>query len=155
MLNDYKASFQQMSIVHYALLAGVLIFCAIVYFIVLPEKGGLDDSTYDIFRFLVPGLAAGAILAGRFVSRQLFSTAEDKADLGDKLAIFRSGMMIRWAMMEGASLFAVVAFMLSGNLVMLLVALAGAAYLFTMRPTPEAAASALGLTETEYRSLID
>jgi hypothetical protein len=155
MNGSYQNDFKSMQFLHYALLIGVLIFTAVAYFL---NKNGLlaeaDDTLYDFFRFLVPGLLAVSVLAGRFISQKIFATAKDKSGIGEKLNVYRTGMLIRWAMVEGGTFFALVAYLLTANLVMLIVALAGAIYLFTLRPTPESAAGTLGLSETEYRQLL-
>ncbi|PHI20059.1 hypothetical protein CEQ90_10010 [Lewinellaceae bacterium SD302] len=149
MKSKYHNDFKMMQTIHYALLSGILLFAAVAYFVdpVNPKVEGL----YDLFRYLVPGLAAMTLLAGRFVTKPIFATAANKESLNAKLDVFRTGMLIRWALAEGAALFAIVAFMLTGNLVMLLVGLALALYLFTLRPSPEAAGAALELSESEYR----
>lgn len=145
--------FKQAQIIHYALLAGLLLQCAVMYFLVSGSTTTPTDGPDELFRYLVPGLAAVAVLVGRFVSRRIFAQAPEQQTLQDKIELFRRGMIVRWAMIEGAGLFACVAYFLTGNLPLLLVALAAAIYLFTLRPTREAAAAALGLSEGEYRAL--
>ncbi len=150
MKSTYRNDFKMMQTIHYALLFGILLFAAVAYFLD-PIEEKVDDNLYDILRYMVPGLAALALLAGRFVTKPVFATAKNKDSLGAKLDIFRTGMIIRWALVEGVAMFSIVAFMLSGNMVMLLVALALAVYMFTLRPSPEAAGAALELSESEYR----
>ncbi|MEL6143646.1 MAG: hypothetical protein AAFU67_18750, partial [Bacteroidota bacterium] len=148
--NSYQSFFRGLTIIHYALIAGLLLFSAVVHFLGMASE---DDSLHQVFRFLVPAFAIMAILLGRLVSRKLLSTAKQQSSLNDKLAIFRAASMLSWSTIEGAGLFATVIYMLTSNQVMLLVALACAAYLFTLRPTPERAAADLQLTEGEYREI--
>lgn len=150
---NYKDTFKVMRIIHYALLAGLLIFSALTYYMNSTDAPIGDGEFDNIFRFLAPGMVAVSIVLGIFLSKSMFANAQEKNELGDKLEIFRSGMLVRWALVEGTSLFAIVTFFLTNNNMLLLVGLAGAAYLFTLRPTPELAAAALQLTESEYQQL--
>jgi len=139
-----------MSIIHFGLIAGLLLFSGIVYFMGMAQN---DDSLTETFRFMVPGFAAIAVLMGRFVGGKMLSGVNPQSALRDKLAMFRNASIIRWAMVEGAGFFAVVTYFLTGNQIFLIVALACAAYLFTLRPTPARAAVELKLSEGEYQQI--
>lgn len=148
--NSYQDFFKTLNILHLSLITGVALFCAVVYF------GGMatpDDEMANMFKFIIPGVAAMSLVMGRIATQPILQKAKQESTLMDKLNVFRNASIIRWALMEGASLFAVIGFMLSGQMVFLAVALAGMAYIFTLRPTPEKAAADLGLTDAEYREI--
>lgn len=151
MESNYSNDFKMMGVIHYALLFGILLFAAVVYFI--RPISEVQDGLYDIFRYAIPAVAIFAVLGGRFICNPIFSAASQKESLGEKLDVFRTGMIIRWALVEGAALFAIVAYMLTNNFTMLIVAISLAVYMLTLRPTPETAGAALKLSESEYRAL--
>ena len=147
---SYKSDFQAMSVIHLGMIAGLLLFSGIIYFMGMAHN---DDSLAEIFRYLVPGFAAIAILAGRFIGGKILAGVDPQSSLGEKLAVFRNASILRWAMVEGVGLFAVITYFLTGNQMLLIVALACAAYLFTLRPTPAKAAAELKLSEGEFRQI--
>lgn len=154
--SSFQRDLRSMSILHYALLAGILLFAGVTYFLLGPtmhQPGQVDESLATILRYLVPGLAIMAILVGRLVGSLLLKRASEEEFLAQKLAIYRTVALIRWSLMEGASLFAVTAYLLTGNQVFIMVALAGAAYLFTQKPTADLIGRELGLDPGQRRKL--
>lgn len=147
MASNFDDFFRGLRIVHLAIMAGVLLFMGVVYFVVGPKV--TDESLYDTFRYLVPGLAIAAIFTGRFISQKMTEGLHSNTELSQKLMTYRTASIVRWALIDGVALLSIVAYMLTGNTVMILVALACVAYLFTQRPSPQAAATALQLDQSE------
>lgn len=151
-----KMIFKSMTLIHFALVTGLLIFTGMAYFVISPsfQPDSMNtESFYELFRYLIPGVAILAILAGRFIGNQLLNVARQKEDLAQKLTTYRTSAMLRWSLMEGAGFFAVIAYILTGNQVFILVALAAAAYLFTQKPTATSIGRELALTNSEIREL--
>lgn len=143
-----------LSIIHYALIAGLLIFTGVAYYVIGPTMaGGEAESYYSLFRYLIPGVAIMAILFGRFIGTKMLQKAQEIGELPLKLSAYQSIAIVRWSLMEGAGMFAVVAYLLTGNQVFIMVALAAAAYLFTQKPTVNLISQELGLSNEETREL--
>lgn len=154
--SSYQTNLRTLSILHYALLAGLLMFSGLAYFLIGPTlKGGEAEaeSFNAIYRYLIPGIAIIAIVYGRFIGNQLLAKAKEEEDIGAKLSIYRNAALIRWSLMEGAGMFAVIAYLFTGNQVFIMISLAAAAYLFTQKPTARLVSRELNLSNAESREL--
>ena len=55
-----QPTLQTLTILHYALIAGLLIFTGVAYFVIGPIMNGGEpeaESFYSLFRYLIPGVA--------------------------------------------------------------------------------------------------
>lgn len=151
----FDAQFKSMHFIHLALMVGPLLFAAVVYYGQISglanEEG--EDSLQLIFQYGIPALAIINILMGRVISRSIYARLSRDATLAEKVNAFQTASILRWSLMEGVALFAVVAYMLMGQLPMLLVALAAVGYLFTQKPTKALAARELNLSIAEQGQL--
>lgn len=106
-----------MRIIFFALLAGQLIFIAIAFFIVTnnPPQSQADD----MFNIIVPILVGSGLFISNFMFRQLLGKIKYDSSFEIKLEAYRSALIIRYALLEGPSIFSTVAFLLSGNIIFL------------------------------------
>lgn len=152
-LTNFATYFRSLKILHFAFQLGPLLFLAIIHFVILDPSSN-NKELGETFRYLIPGLAIAAIFAGRFVANNRLQAIKGEADLDKKLEEYRSVSMIRWSLIEGVTLFAVVAYFLTGLSTLALVVLALSAYFFTQRPRPELLITELELNSQERSAIL-
>jgi hypothetical protein len=124
-----------MQFVHGALLAGQVLFAGVAYATGTKAVYFNARDTKDIFFFVAPLLAFGGIIAGFFLFKQLIGRLSNKPDLQSKVTGYQAAFITRAALLEGPSLFNIVAFMLSGNLFYLFISVMLMLILLRSRPT--------------------
>ena len=110
--NDLKS----IRILYLALLAGQVIFALIVTLLV--ETGllsGGNSSLTQKMQIAIIVIAAGAIPASIFLFRKQLSDINSEEDLGKKLDKYRAVLIIRMALCEMPTLFAIIAYFLTHN----------------------------------------
>jgi hypothetical protein len=121
---------------HFALLIGQIILAAV--FIVLTGNTEIIlTPAGDLFFMLVPATALFAIFISGFMFKKLLEQANTRTTLSEKLSLYRPALLVRFAILEGASLFGLVAYFLNANLFYVFVSAFVMIYFFTLRPTKE------------------
>jgi len=133
-----------LSMIHLALLIGLIVFLIIAYTQNKEWQLNLND-TGDIFFFIVPILAIGGILAGNFLYDKQINALSTKNSLRQKLAGFQTASIMKYALVEGPALLAIVSSMNSGNLFYVIIAVALVVYFYFQKPTKEKIESHLKL----------
>jgi hypothetical protein len=124
-----------MKFIHGALLAGQVLFAVVAYATGTKAIYFNARDTKDVFFFVAPLLAFGSIVVGFFLFKQLTGRLIEKTDLQSKIGGYQGAFITRSASLEGASLFNIVAFMLSGNLFYLFISVLLMLILLRSRPT--------------------
>jgi hypothetical protein len=140
-----------MRIIFFALLAGQIIFMAVAFFTV--NNNPPQSQSDDLFNIIVPvAIGLGLFISG-MLFKQLLGKIKNDASFEKKLEAYRSAMIIRYALLEGPSIFSTVAYLLSGNIIFL--AFSGVmilAFLMNM-PSRNKAAQDLNLSSIEADKL--
>ncbi len=127
-MNKTKQNFKQYqkssTIIHAALLIGQVFFASFVIFL-NQTQGALaeDEILRTIFMIMIPLFFLMTFGIGKIVAGNKLKLAKEKADLKAKMEDYRSINVIRYAMLEGTAFFAIITFMLTGEI--LLIAFAG------------------------------
>lgn len=95
------------------------------------------DNSGDMFIAIVPVIAIGSIFIGDFIFRKTLGSLPKNTSLRDKLAKFQTTSMIKYALLEGAALFAIVIFSNTQNLTYLIIGAFLIFYLLLQRPTKD------------------
>ena len=143
-----------MSVIHAALLAGQLLFVIVVFAISPKVYFNVSDTT-DVFVFIVPLLAVAGFMCGYVLFRRQLKELQDKNSLGEKMVAYQTALIIRFALLEGPSLFGVVAFMQTENLFFLVISALLMLYFFSLRPTKDKMEMDLGLGFTEKMEFLN
>jgi hypothetical protein len=122
------------TIIFSALVIGQVLF-GVVAFFDTPNKGVILTPGNDPFFYIAPALAVSGCILGMFLFKQQVAKLEDKQTLVEKLGIYQTALITRYACSEGPSLFAIVCYLLTGNLYYLIIAGLNVIYFIWMRPT--------------------
>lgn len=148
-----KQYFTTLSIIHFALVAGQVLFMGVLLY--MQSNGGTEvESGADTSFMLIATLAMAGILVGMFITRNRLASIEQGSELKDKLAQYSTTLIIKYALLEGPSLVALVFFLQSGNYYLLGISAFLIIFLIINRPTKEKALSDLPLSHKE-RTLIE
>ena len=147
-----NAAFKTLTIIYFALLAGQLMFAAVVLSLLKKVFFSVQYSG-DPLLYIVPVMAIGGIMAGDFLFKQQIEIARKRDTLSSKLTVYQTAIIIRCALLEGASLFGIVATLLSGNLFFLMVSAFIILYFLSFRPTKDKLKNLLQLTYEEELEL--
>ncbi|MDG1175986.1 MAG: hypothetical protein P8N07_09350 [Flavobacteriales bacterium] len=139
-----KQYLRSMQLVHIALLVGMIVFAGVTYYMNPSTEVNFSES--GAFLFVVPIVILLGILIGNFIFKKLINRTFKQNSLKTKLDNYLSALIIKFAFIEGPSLLALVAYLLSGNLVYLLFAVALMIYFFTLKPSKQSIINTLNLT---------
>jgi hypothetical protein len=140
------------AIIYAALLIGQVLFGIVAF---ARTKGiGLNLKLgSDPFFYIVPFLIVAGMLFGNFLFMQQISKLADKNTLSEKLAGYQTALIIRFAIAEAPSLLGIVGYMLSGNVIYLILTTFNVLYFILIRPTKDKMAADLELTHEDKNAM--
>jgi hypothetical protein len=132
-----KDALRSISVFFYAMVGGMLIFAILVFALNLLEKPALNDESLSlIFLIVVLFIAMISIaVASKMYAKRITTVHVSGLSLMDKLTIYRSALVLYLALCEGAGLFAIIVYFLTGN--KLLLAVAGVVIIAMILKRPE------------------
>ena len=144
--------FRLHSIIFLAMIVGMVAFLVFAYLQTKDTQYLLLDFN-DPFMFIAPAALLGGITAGNFIFKTLIAKGIEGKQLNEKLTVYTSVTIIKYALTEGPVLIATVGYFMSGNQVFALLAIVGILYFFTLKLNPEKVARALNLSYDERNDL--
>ncbi len=134
---ELKNRFNVIFIIYGALISGQFIFSIISYYLVENKLTETDQTIDGIFKILVPVVG----IISMFVSRKLYnskvSAYKESKELMQKLNFYLNSKIIQWAMLEGAGLLSLVAFLITGNYFYVIIFLLIIGFFILTRPSKE------------------
>ena len=137
MKEQMKKDIKSFQIIYSALIAGVAVFMLItVYLNELGPGFATEDDEGFTNLLLIVGFVFSipSVYAGIFIFNKRTENIESK-EIGEKIAIFRSAMIVRAATVEGAAFFFTVVYLITGSLYGLVGGLAGLIILLWFFPS--------------------
>ena len=131
---DQNSFTSRISIIHMALFSGQLILLAVMLYLKASYTVSLDIQD-DIYIFLVLGLAVASYMLGNYLYKARISSIIPSESFEVKLNSFRSAAILRMALIEAATLFAIIAYFFNGNFLFILVAFIMLIYFFMIKPS--------------------
>jgi len=110
---------KSLKIVHIALVLGIVFFALISILLQSKGFGDLGEEIKNILLILVPIFVAFGILASRFIFKQRIKTIDKSFSLKKKLENYRSALILKFALIEAPSFFAIVSYLLTGDYIFL------------------------------------
>jgi hypothetical protein len=150
-----KEALRSISVFFYAMAGGMLMFTIIVFALNLLEKPALEDeSLTNIFLVVVLFFAAISLtVAARMYPKRIAAAHVAGLSLMDKLNIYRAALIFYLALCEGAGLFAIIVYFLTGNKLLLIVVAVVLLTMLLKRPEKSKIFNELQLSSQEQLEL--
>ena len=115
-----KSYFKTLNLIYIAMVAGQIIFGLVAYFLLQSTKFESEfPDMRDVFIYIVPIFVLGGIFGSTAVFTKTIFNARSLENLSDKLIEYRSALVMKYALLEGPSFFAIVIYLLTGDTVFL------------------------------------
>lgn len=131
-----ESTLKMLAFTHVVLLAFQMLF-AIVAFAQTTRMYFSLMNMNDQFVFIAPVLALGGFFGGYLIFKKQKYLLREKESLEERLTGYQSVLIIRFMLIQGPVVFAIVAYMLSGNVFFLFITGLMSAYFIFLRPTRE------------------
>lgn len=141
---------KQITIIHLALIAGQVLFGIVVFAIAKQQP---HSPKNDALIYVMPAMAVGCFLASMLLPKNMISTIKSDQPLLAKLKLYQAAFIIRMALLEGPSLFGIVCFLLTNNIVFISISAALVLYAMYQRPTRQKIEDDLNLGYEEKAEL--
>lgn len=102
-----------LNLIYFALVAGLIVFMAVIV-ILNSRQDPANFQPVGVFIYLVPVSSFLAILGSIYIPKYKLPDINNKKDLNEKLSYYQSLLIIKWALLEGGAIIALVSFMLTG-----------------------------------------
>lgn len=118
MINDSnqsnpKENFRVNYIIYFALLVGIIMFALFAYLFPRGQEDVPNENLLNIFTYIVPTLAVFEIFLSRFMYHKFIQQIQSNATLFEKISKYRTAKIVSWALLEGAALFSIIAFIIT------------------------------------------
>lgn len=145
---------KSLSILHLAFFAGQAILFAIMY-ATRDANQLVDDDTLRIYKIVWGALGIVVILVGSLIYRKQVTALSNNEGLSatEKIQGYRGANILRWASVEGISLFSIIFYFLTGYPNFFYVGLALLAMFFFLKPSLSKTLLELKLTERDIEGL--
>lgn len=138
-----------LSVLHLALCLGLVAFACFVFW-----KNGSFQAILDyenVLVYLVPVLGAAGYFLSQYIYGNLIRQIDQNRSLSAKLGQFMTASIIKYALLEGASFLALLAYFFSGNAMFFVIGLFLLIYLYFQKPSKNKVLNELPLTFEEQK----
>ncbi len=137
-----------------AFIAGVTLLLILTIFLIIPDMGVVFEGTVVIVLIGIGFIAIpAAIIGGMMAMKHRLGLIGRDAPLSRKCPEYRTGNIIKFAILEGAGMYIVIAYMLTQHPVMLGAALLMILVMLLSFPTRDRVINALSLDQDEIALL--
>lgn len=150
--SQHPASYKQIQILFFALLAGQVMIGAVIYFLLITGEFA-PKTGENMFNYIVPVVVLGSVAASVFINRHVGQRAGEQAGLQEKLLHYRTRNILRWAVLQGGNMIALVLAALEGDTLLLFWFAFGVMAFAVMRPSLDKFREEYQLTNTERQEL--
>jgi hypothetical protein len=148
-----KEYFKLLQIIFYAFLAGQVMFGMIVLFLVQTQNLQPNPDLVESFMYVVPIVAFTALVIGNIVYKKVLAGAKNKTLLVHKMPVFMSATLVKCAMLEGTTLFTIVTYLLTGEVMFIGAAALLIVIFYTFKPSREKAIMDLELSHEDIETI--
>lgn len=152
LLNNF---FKTNNIIYFALLGGLVFFLIIVLF--LYSQGFIetdnDQTLYTAFLVISVVMTFNAFVTGNIIYKKKIKEQAELNNITEKLMKYREAFLIRFTLLEGATFFLLIVFLVTANF--LFIALAGfvLAYFIYLKPNRSKVLEEMNLDGNVVRAL--
>ncbi len=145
-----STQFSQLRLIWIALIAGQVLFILVTVFMVQPPVADLPPFPLE---WLVPLLSLSTWLISEWIYQKLVGQAVEKPQLAERLASYRTALLIRGALLESGGLFATVMFLITHTTWVLAFAALPIVFMIVKIPNLTNVESELSLSQSEADQL--
>jgi hypothetical protein len=146
--------FRSLIIVFYGLISGQVFFGLLSFFLVITNHLSSDGSDLsNIFIYIVPVFVLAGFILSHLIFKNRLKAISKKTSLFSKLADYRAALIIRYALLEGPGMFAIVVYLVTGNIIFILLATLIVLFFITIRPGREKVIKDLELNPNDEQIL--
>jgi hypothetical protein len=150
-----KQYFLLLTVLYFGLLVGQVVFASIALLLNLAHLFQPFNSLKAIFIYIVPVIVVAGFVAGQLVYKNQLNKIKGYDSLVTKMVGYRTALIIKLAMLEGASLFAIIAYLLTSDLIFLGMSGIIIFYFLLMKPSRDKIVMDLGLNPVERMKIED
>ncbi len=142
-------------LLHKSMLVGQLIFATVAFYLVYSNQFATSLKHLDRpLQLIAIAFSAAAVYGGNFLFKKKLAEARTAiTGAKEKMAIYRQACIIQWAMIEGASLFSIICFLLTRNYAFLVLAAVLMLLFAMMAPSKLKITIQLQISEAEIEAL--
>ena len=149
-----KEYFRSTLVLYYALMMGLVIsFIVVLLLGVTILKPMVDQDIKNILFAFTAVAALGGLLASHYLFKQRLKAIKEKQILTEKMADYRSALVIKWALVEAPVFTALIFCFITCDPIFLGIALAIIIYFSTLKPSKERAIKELELSLGEEQQV--
>lgn len=152
--DNFKEQFKVTFSIYYALLVGQLLFFAVAFWFSQSQNFTANKELDEIFQIIVPVFGFVMMVFSRFLYNKNISAVDESGDVKTKIAQYRTFKIIKWAMVESASMLSLIALMLTGNHLYSAVSIFLIGYFILVKPSKESFVSEMKLNSTDAQELL-
>lgn len=145
--------FRQTNILYYALLLGQILFCLVAVFALDSAQPRQSGWPGEPFGMIVPIMMVGLFGVAFLLNNKRLAIGAGEPDLDAKVAHYRTTVIIRSALVEGANLLSVVCFLLENNTTFLIFFACGMLVFLYFRPSVNEFMQHYGLSAAEQAEM--
>lgn len=148
-------AFRALKILHTALVTGVVMLVAVIFLIKsLQEEKMVDESFENVLQAVAALVSISCLLAGFTIFKRKLAEARNFAGSGEeRFDKYRGACLIWWAMLDGPAILAAISYLLTGNVVFIILALFHLGLLFVFMPRKDNIVTLLNLTTEDVQKL--
>lgn len=151
--NSIENTFRIIKILYFAILSGQLVFFAVAY--LFQASGDISESLSEneTFKVIAIVVSLSSVFLSQFLYNKLRSSVKQDFDIDKKLNLFRGHSIIRMAVLEAGNIMAILAFMLTSDLLFVIIFTAILILFLYTRPSRQKFATEYFLSGTEKSKL--
>jgi len=153
--DNLKEQFKAAFIIYYALLTGQVLFFAVAFWFSGSENFTANKGLDEIFQIIVPIFGLAMMTFSRFLYNKNISGVDENGDAITKVAKYRTFKIIQWAQVESASMFSLIALMLTGNHLYSAVFIFLIGYFILVKPSKESFVNEMKLNSADANKLLN
>ncbi len=148
-----RTFFSTLALIHAGMVVGLVLFLSIAFYI--NASGGYKGNIeLDVFIWVIPLVAVSGIIASILIFRVKTRKARGIEDFVSRLWAYKTTLIIRWALLEGPALLAIIGYLISGEMPFFSIAVMLIMILLISRPSRKKLIMDLQLSSIE-KILID
>jgi hypothetical protein len=148
--------FRSLTVVFYGLIFGQVLFGLLSFLLMSTNKVVPEgENLKDVFIYIVPASALLGFILSNILFKNRLKLMDENSTLLMKLNCYRGALIVRYALLEGPSIFSIVVYMVTGYVVFLIISALIVIYFLTLMPGKEKAIEDLELSANDIEVIHD